>query len=180
MKITENWKNVGRVFVARDNKGRLISWRKQKGSRLTVSQAKEIYRETGSFFTTKFKGSQALTNLSENYKAVSTSIEQKDKAPRLKEPSGIVVQYYVEGYYGKSYIVARSNKMYSPGINTATKAKQQAWNSFLAILGWYATGKQVTAKGVKLNYDADEGINYIEEVTRLKEGWVYYKPLKRK
>lgn len=179
-RVVETWKGK-RVFVARDDKGRLISWRRVAGSGLTKDQALQIFRENRTFYQDIKRDKEYLTNLVEKRVSSPTSINQRDKKPILSKPDGITVQYFVSGYYNRHHIVVRSNKITGPaGITTGRQAKQQAWERFLEQLHWYATGMKMTEKGFKKFYDSDEGINYIDQVRNLREGWVYYDKIRNR
>ena len=178
-RIVENWKGK-RVFVARTDKGQLIAWRKVAGSGLTADEAREIFKENMTFYRGVKKTTELLSNLKEKTLSTATHISRRDVRPAIKKPSGVTVQYFVSGIYQNNEIVVRSNRVSDDSpIKTAMSAKHQAWERFLEQLHWYATGTQFDERGFKKFYDAGEGVNYIDKVKNLREGWVYYDKIRK-
>jgi hypothetical protein len=158
----ENWKGK-RVFTARDEKGRLISWRYYKNSGLNKKTASIIFKENKSF--NRDKSIQKLSNVREITILKSSNINSRQTKKLITPRPDKQAQYIVQGYYMNKRIIARSQKVGSALSKTSQDAKEYAWNNFLLMLGQEATQ----------NYDADEGIKEIDKVKGLKEGWVYYR-----
>lgn len=165
----EIWKNGKKYVVARE-KGRLIQRRPIKGSGFkNKREALAIYKENKTFYKNKIK--YKLTNVTETQilKPVSlknNSTPWKNKA--IRKPRGHP-QYVVQGMFKGKLISGRSHKYKTVNgfAQTSKQAKDDAWENFLSLLSIAENGGE---------YDADEGIRYIENnrVTNISEGWVYY------
>jgi len=158
----ERWKNK-RVYVARNEKGQLLSWRKVAGSKIKLSDAKRLFKRQRSF--RKDVQVVRLKKVSEVSELRTSSIKKKDSKPLFAKPKKDA-QYVVSGYHGKKHIVARSFKIGSTTlVKSSQEAKNDAWSRFLMIVG---------EETMNL-YDEDEGIKNIDKIKNIKEGWVYYR-----
>jgi len=161
----ENW-NGKRVFVVRDNKGRIESRLKYAGSKLTKEQAKQRFKENN----TLKKGVKKTINKLSNFTEISELRKSSEKGRLTRKtgrvPKAEIIQYMVSGYYKKQRIDARSKKISSYLKNQRQTAKKEAWNNFL---------KRVHKEILNDGYDSDEGLKLIDKIRNIQEGWVYYK-----
>jgi len=147
--------------VIREN-GKIAAYTYEKISPL---KAKQRFKEVGTLRKDFQLKRTTLTNVKEIVLLKSSSIQNRKKKLVSKRPDKNA-QYVVEGYYKGNYISARSQRIAASYsfITTSQQAKEQAWSNFLARLSEVAG----------LEYDADEGIKEIDNVTNIREGWVYY------
>lgn len=167
----EFWKGTS-YFVARDSKGIIRAKIKEKDSKLTYENAKELYKENGTF-TRQIKRERVfLTNMYENSEYKRTSLNNRFKKPELTKPKGNNVQYYVSGELNGKTIVGRSHFIRKNSIfaSNIREAKAEAWNTFLKRI----------AEESGLSYDEDEGITQIQRIRNLKEGYIWYSDRKEK
>lgn len=163
----ENWKGKY-YFVVRDSKKRIRAKTYVKG---WTKQSAQSYYEDYKTFKKSSKGkplkldSDKLTNFTENTLLSNSNIGNKDSRTIYKRPKGKKVQYVVQGVYKKSLVVARSPFIDGDRVNNAREAKEMAWDNFL---------KRLSKKAGFVDYDADEGVKVIDDVTNIKEGWVWY------
>lgn len=165
----ENW-NKNRRWVARDSKGRFVSWTKEK---ISKARAEEIFNSNKTFKKTKTgkrikREESKLSNFKEITEVSQSSINNRDERRIERQPKAPIVQYVVQGFYKGSLISARSQKIGSKLTKDKRKAKDRAWTSFLERIA------QVSG----FDYDADEGLKEIDNVSNIKEGWVYYRGIK--
>ena len=150
-----------RYFVARDDKGRFKGRRKYAGSRLNKESASKIFKKNKTFRKDIKKHETLLTNVREITRVKDTTIDNRYKPVKLKRPKGKTVMYQVSGYFNNKLIVANSQ---SSNEKDARGMKEEAWESFLERVSQAAGGQ----------YDADEGLEHIGQVTNIREGWVSY------
>jgi len=155
----ETWKGK-RYFVVRE-KGRIVTYRTYAGSKLTLSQIKEIYKKNNTLRENLKK--TVLQHVSEY---VDTATTKKDSyySTKTTKPRQNDAQYVVEGYYGTQHIVGRSHKLGTGFAKTKEQAKAEAWNNFLKALSYTLFSES----------DADEGLKNIDSVSGLREGWIWY------
>lgn len=165
---TETWKNLGIVYVIRDNKGKLKNWVTKKNSGFrNLTQVKQHYKQYQSIRVNVT--TSKLSNVTEYIYHTKGSFENRDKKPISSPFHHKDQQYQVSGYLGNKYIVARSHKISSHiHVKNKQQAKETAWKRFLGNIAGLTGG---------VSGDVDEGIEVIEKgfITNIKEGWVVYK-----
>lgn len=164
------------VFVDRDSKGRLISWHYQKGTKLSLTRARQVYAEYKTLKKANGERIKKRKELLTNFRTITRTIpthatkegELKRKKIAFSKPSGTFHQYVIEGKINGQRIYVRSHKVGTREAKTSREAKEWAWETFLERISDESGG----------GYDADEGIKYLDDVTDLREGWVSYERIK--
>ena len=164
----ENWK--GKRYVVAREEGKIIQRRALKGSGFqNKTDALRIFKKNNTFYEDRQR--TKLRNVTENTYLKKVKFNYQNPTPWLtkpiKKPRGKAL-YQVQGMFRGKMVYGRSHRKGSViGLaETSAKAKQEAWDNFLRIIGEIETG----------NYDADEGITVVEnnQVTNISEGWVFY------
>lgn len=174
----QRWKKGNKrrnVFVDRDDKGKLISWHYQKGTKLSLTRARQIYSEYKTLKKVKGERIKKQKEVLTNFRTITRTIPTKaGKDGNLKrkniafsKPRGTFHQYVIEGKLNGQTIYVRSHKVGTREAKTSREAKEWAWETFLERIS------DESGAG----YDADEGIKYLDDVTDLREGWVSYESL---
>lgn len=163
----ETWRFKGsvrgrRIFVARDNKGRLIETRPYAGSGLTKREASGLFKRNRTFFENVEK--RRLENVTEVVSLFDSSLSARAREGVISRPPRRNAQYVIVGYYGSKRVYARSLKLGTPLCETPSQCKSYAWRKFLYNLGNTVSG----------NYDSNEGLRLLDRVRSVQEGWVYY------
>lgn len=162
----ENWNNRY-VWVARDE-GKIKSWMYTKGSQLNKQKAEVKFKEDKTFIKGQKHELFVSTNFKEKAIISSTSIGRRSQKPITRKPFKTAM-YQVRGNYKGITIISNSKKI-KRGVRgfpqSSREAKKEAWNGFLRRV----------AEANNLNYDEDEGLSLIDDVSNLQEGWVYYVP----
>lgn len=141
--------------------GKIRSRRPVKGSGIRSEQEfKRIFTENRTLYEDRIR----LSNVMEYRR---TSPVRRDLDKPVSEAPENEAQYEVSGVVRGRRIIRRSPKLGSPSARTAEEARAYAYESFYKELG--------SVLGTK--YDADEGLKYADQVTDIREGWVYYKGL---
>lgn len=162
-KIIETW-NKKRVFVIRNDKGRIVTWRYVKGSRLTKQHAIEIYKKNKTFYEDREK----LSNV---------SIQSRlDQTKGLIENKTFVWGDYTRNLWRKGtivYVVAgdviidgRPKRIYASSGQDGTKEQrvERARRNFALLVSQAVLGQ----------YDEDEGNKALIDVQNIQEGWERY------
>ena len=147
------------VYVVRV-KGKLQTWKNVRGSKQKLPTLRRIYKLNKTFNPQIKLTKEKLTNVTLISKTKTSSIDERNKPAITTKPSKKAM-YSVEGYINGERIVA--NSMTDSDI-PAKRKKRDAWESFLERVSQVSGG----------DYDADEGLKYINQVKNIREGWVYY------
>jgi hypothetical protein len=156
--------------VARDDEGKVLStrlWRKD----FRLKDARRKFRNDNTFKKNISILTEGFTRVDEitDTRAVSFGTRARiRKIPRQAQINkrGLAnAQWVVIGFLNKKKIAARSSTIGFPGTETVEKARNQAWESFLARL----------AEAAGLGYDPEDGALVLENVKGLREGFVYYR-----
>lgn len=149
----ENWKGTY-VYVARNN-GKLITYIKQKNTKLRKTQLQERFKLQNTFKSGVRIQRERLTNVIEVRETTQSSADRKRVTP-IKQPRKQAL-YEVSGTIGNKLIVARSSY-------EDTNKRDTAWESFF----------ERVAQSQGDEYSADDGMKYINKIRNIREGWVYY------
>ncbi len=164
-KISREIRNKVYYYVARDEKGRILTSLKQKTSKYDIEQLKEIFKKNKTFNPEIKASRETLKNVALKSSFKQTTLSNRNSSPISRKPKQTAM-YNVRGYVkiggSKSFEIS-ANSMSDSDISAREK-KAQAWESFLERLSEVNGGE----------YDADEGTKYINKVSGLKEGWVYF------
>ena len=162
----ENWNGKLRV-VARDEKGRIQSWKKW-GKKFTISRAKKLFATNQTFKERIFK--QKLKNVVE-----VTDFSGVPKIPRASVNKGVTEKQYVVRATLISGKVISARSLSVP-LSTPNKViRDQAFESFYARLDGFVMG--ISESG-----DPNRGRKFFKDLKgfKLEEGLVYYVPKKKK
>lgn len=156
----ESWRNVGRVVVARDEKGRIRSYRLAKGSddKESLQRYKSLYSDN----KTLYKDRKRLANVVEVLNMQKVSRDREGVVSREPHRNA---QYVVSGVVDGVSIQRRSPKLGRLGVDTPEEAREYAYDNFYKEVG----------RLLGNSYDSNEGMRFATRVTDIKEGWVYYK-----
>lgn len=153
----EEWKGGIRMGVVRED-GVIRARRPIKDyESVTVDDLKRVYNSNN----TLFENRRRLTNFYETHDLVDV---KRDRKSPVSRPPRDTAQYLVSGVVRGRIIERRSHKLGTPLASSPEKAREYAWNSFLKQLGAIMGD----------SYSADEGSKFLDSVTNVKEGWVYY------
>lgn len=162
----ERWKNRY-IWVERDNKGRLKTWRKVKNSRLNKETVTKIYQRNKTFNTNKIYQEHKLKNVIE--KSILVESRPGKRVKPIKRPyTNSSLRYVVELRLKNGTVITAGsqnlNSTYTLDKNSR-QAINRAWDNVLAKLSYELTG----------NYDKGEGQDIFDkEVKSVREGWVRY------
>jgi len=162
----ENWNGKLRV-VARDEKGRLQTWKKWS-RKFTVPKAQKLFKQNLTFKERIFK--QNLKNVVE-----VTDFSGIPKIPRTAINKGVTEKQYVVRATLISGKVISARSLSVP-LSTPNKViRDQAFESFYARLDGFVMG--VSESG-----DPNRGRKFFKDLKgfKLEEGLVYYVKRKKK
>jgi hypothetical protein len=157
-------------YVVRDINGRFIARLAVKGSGINLATAKKIYDKNKTLTKSKdgkewvSRSKQSFTNVNSYTNTVSSSYKDRKGKLLIDRPIATVVQYQVSGIYKGTLYRRHSDKLSG---ERSRFARDQAWERFLELISSLGTNRQIS--------DESEGLKYIDEVTDIREGWVYYK-----
>ena len=165
----EKWKNRY-VYVSRE-KGKIISWKNVKGSKLNLSSAKAIFNSKGSFNPkisirrSKLKNFTEVSKLTET-KVIDGKIVRSKEKIRISKDQSQVLQYVVEAKINGITVASRSRRIGArPSIATKEQARSEAWSKFL----------RAVAQTKGFGSDEEEGLRLIKQgKIKIKEGFIYY------
>lgn len=176
----EQWRKQS-VIVARNEKGQLLSWRKQTPD-LSLERARELYSSNKTFSQStskvRMKNFAEFTNLVPAGYVLKTTpttarVQLIDvKAPKRRSRAKLtqwIVKLKLRRSAGDtSEIVARSNAYDDRSKSQEERAREEAWQNVLRRL----------AQAAGLEYEPDEGESVFDSfVSDAKEGKVTYEPV---
>jgi len=158
----------GRNYFLATDKGKYVTRRKQKGSKLSLENAKNIFRQNQTFIEGRKATRVKLTNVTEFTKSQTITRNEK-KRPLIttgknKHNSQITLSAKLRD---GTVIHARSSQI--KGRKTQTAIKEATVSLFERIDQHFNQG----------SYDATEGLKRVNEVLSLTQGYVYYKDLNK-
>jgi hypothetical protein len=172
---------TSKYFVVRDANGKWFAGRKVKGSRMTLTMAKETFKKNKTFFEDKKRLETTNTTQYIQTKNIENLNHRPIPRPRLKRNRDGTQQtlcYVISGVYvngrKSKMIYGSSDAVYSRfpdsgeranqlRIHSNAEAVEQAKQRFLGNLSNAVSGR----------YDADEGEGYLNKIKRgtLQGGW---------
>ena len=177
----ENW-NGKRVFVARQD-GRILTWRRYKGSGLLLDDAVRILKQNNTFYKNRVKKKTRASNFNETVISRNARIDPQNPNPLrgrgVRRPKG-KVRYFVRGEYGGQEIYASSMTVGVEGhpnaVRNAREARAKAWQFFLEKVGAVAMGLENYGQKTYL-----KGVNYFNQgvVENVQEGWIVLEKIEK-
>ena len=144
-------------YVARFKNGKKRGQRRVKNSKISLAQAKNLFKRNKTFDPNIKRTYLQRTNVNEVIEHSKTSFADRRKKATRKRPKRDAV-YEIQGTYKGKVIVARSRF-------DSNTSKQEAWENFLYLLS-NADNPDV--------YDDKAGEKIIKKVKDIKEGWAYW------